>query len=242
MNTADFHPTSISHPVVDLAGAREFMTEALGFALSGSGDAWALLDNGSLAIRLVKADDGGAPPLRVELLTQDVDATVNQLGTRPEVGARGELGWPSPDRCEVALDVGGWLTLVVFRVYDEDERGVLPKAAPSSTGYPPKSCEITSLVTHKRFVEAALAGRKTQQRRDGLYAYPNETFTLDDVLFRVTAVERQRLGDITEDDARREGFPGLGAYKDLILRMHAGMPWDEEALVWVHSFERVSGA
>jgi hypothetical protein len=25
-------------------------------------------------------------------------------------------------------------------------------------------------------------------------------------------------------------------YKDIILRMHAGMAWDEDSLVWVHSF------
>lgn len=105
--------------------------------------------------------------------------------------------------------------------------------------FPEKSCEIDSLVTHARFVRAAIAGEKTQQRRDGLYAYPGETFEIDGVGFRVTSVERQKLGDISEDEARREGFSDLKAYRDLILRMHSGMAWDGEALVWVHTFERV---
>jgi len=45
--------------------------------------------------------------------------------------------------------------------------------------FPEKTCDITRLVTHPKLVEAVLAGRKTQQRRDGVYAYPNETFELE---------------------------------------------------------------
>ncbi|MGZ8250054.1 ASCH domain-containing protein, partial [Methylomagnum sp.] len=90
-----------------------------------------------------------------------------------------------------------------------------------------------------RLVEATKTGQKTQQRRDGLYAYPGETFELDGVAFTVTEVERRRLGDMTEADAQAEGYPNLAVYKDLILKMHAGMTWDEEHLVWVHHFQRV---
>ena len=42
--------------------------------------------------------------------------------------------------------------------------------------FPEKTCEIDSLVTHAKLVEAAIAGRKTQQRRNGIYAYPGEAF------------------------------------------------------------------
>ncbi len=104
--------------------------------------------------------------------------------------------------------------------------------------YPPKTCEIESLIRHPRLVEAAKAGSKTQQRRDGIYAYPGETFELDGVGFVITAVERRSLGEMTEEDARAEGYPSLEAYRDLILKMHAGMAWDENHLVWVHSFRR----
>jgi hypothetical protein len=87
-------------------------------------------------------------------------------------------------------------------------------------------------------VETAKAGLKTQQRRDGIYAYPGETFELDGVSFVVTAVERRSLGEMTEDDARAEGYPNLEAYRELILKMHPGMAWDESHWVWVHCFER----
>ncbi len=107
-----------------------------------------------------------------------------------------------------------------------------------NSNYPEKTCEISRLVTHPKLVAAAIAGSKTQQRRDGLYAYPDETFDLDGILFTVTSVERQRLGDMTEADARAEGYPSLEMYKHIILSMHANMTWNEDGLVWVHSFKR----
>jgi len=106
--------------------------------------------------------------------------------------------------------------------------------------YPEKSCEINRLVTHPKLVESALAGTKTQQRRDGIYAYPGETFMLEESEFTVTAVERKTLGDMTEADAAAEGYPNLDAYKTLILRMHPGMEWDESHLLWVHIFQKTS--
>lgn len=110
----------------------------------------------------------------------------------------------------------------------------------SGNAYPPKNCEIDRLVRHPRLVEAAKAGLKTQQRRDGIYAYPGETFELEGVGFVIAAVERRRLGDMTEEDAKAEGYPSLDAYRDLILKMHAGMTWDESHLVWVHSFQKTA--
>ena len=105
--------------------------------------------------------------------------------------------------------------------------------------YPKKTCEIDGLVRHAKLVKAALAGTKTQQRRDGVYAYPGEEFSLAGTSFRVSSLTRERLGDMTEDDARAEGYPDLEAYKSLILRMHRGMEWDSEHLVWVHTFHQV---
>lgn len=101
---------------------------------------------------------------------------------------------------------------------------------------PEKTCSIDRLVTHSKLKEAVLSGRKTQQRRDGVYGWPGETFELDGKVFVVTDLKRQRLGDMTEEEARAEGYPSLEMYKDIILKMHAGMTWNDEALVWVHSF------
>lgn len=110
----------------------------------------------------------------------------------------------------------------------------------TDTQYPEKTCEIDRLVTHERLVDAALAGRKTQQRRNGVYGYPGESFQLGGENFVITSLTRQKLGEMTEDDAQAEGFPSLQSYKDLIIRMHAGMEWNESHPVWVHSFSKQS--
>lgn len=109
------------------------------------------------------------------------------------------------------------------------------------TEYPEKTCELKSLVTHKRLVEAAVAGRKTQQRRNGVYGYPGERFDLDGTTFEVTRLFRETLGAMDDATAQAEGYPDLAAYKDLILRMHKGMEWDGSAQVWVHEFQRTVG-
>jgi len=110
----------------------------------------------------------------------------------------------------------------------------------TETTYPEKSCEIDRLVTHPKLVASALAGTKTQQRRDGIYAYPGETFELDGVEFTVTALDRESLGDMGDAEAQAEGYPNMAMYKDIILRMHAGMEWDEGHLVWVHKFAKTA--
>ena len=107
------------------------------------------------------------------------------------------------------------------------------------TDLPEKTCGIERLVTHPKLVEAALSGRKTQQRRDGVYAYPNETFTLEGQEFIVTDLTRETIGDMTDTEAQAEGYPSLEMYKNLILKMHKGMEWDESAPVWVHHFKRI---
>ena len=85
---------------------------------------------------------------------------------------------------------------------------------------------------------AALAGGKTEQRRDGIYAYPGEAFELAGVPFIVTALKRQKPGDMSDAEAKAEGYESLEAYKSLILRMHKGMQWKNDARVWVHCFQR----
>jgi len=111
-------------------------------------------------------------------------------------------------------------------------------ASPMNNNYPEKTCEISRLVTHPRLVAATLSGTKTQQRRDGLYAYPNETFELEGIPFVVTSVERHTLGEMTDADAKAEGYPDLASYKQVILQMHKGMTWNESGVVWVHTFKR----
>jgi hypothetical protein len=109
------------------------------------------------------------------------------------------------------------------------------------TTNPTKTCSIERLITHPKLVTAAKAGLKTQQRRDGVYGWPGEEFELEGVNFVITDLSRQSLGDMTDDHAKAEGYPNLDMYKDIILKMHAGMTWNAESLVWVHTFAIKAG-
>ncbi len=108
------------------------------------------------------------------------------------------------------------------------------------TEFPEKTCTLDRLVRQKRLVEAVLSGQKTEQRRDGVYGYPGESFELEGRTFEIVSLTHDRLGDVGEDEARAEGFESLEQYKSLIVRMHRGMEWDPEHLVWVHRFREVS--
>lgn len=105
--------------------------------------------------------------------------------------------------------------------------------------YPEKTCQIDRLICQPKLIEATLAGRKRQQRRDGIYAYPGEKFALQGINFVIETVVRQKLGDMTEADAQAEGYPNLEAYREMIIKMHPGMQWNDDHPVWVHTFRQV---
>lgn len=107
------------------------------------------------------------------------------------------------------------------------------------TDYPQKTCSIDRLVTHEKLVAAAISGGKTQQRRAGVYGYPGETFDLEGEEFTIVDLRQESLGNMTEADAHREGYPNLEVYRELILRMHPGMDWDGDFPVWVHEFSKL---
>lgn len=104
---------------------------------------------------------------------------------------------------------------------------------------PPKSCSIEKLVTMESDVKKVLAGEKTATRRNGRYADPGEIMTLEGHQFVVDRVYSQSLGELTDDDARREGYPTVEEYKQSILAYHPGMPWLPQMRVWVHEFRPV---
>lgn len=105
--------------------------------------------------------------------------------------------------------------------------------------FPEKTCTIDRLVTSPKLVSAALNGSKTQQRRAGVYGYPEETFVLDEVTFVIDDLRAEKLGDMTDATAQSEGYADLEEYRESILGIHPGMTWDDKYAVWVHEFSRV---
>ncbi|NSL52818.1 ASCH domain-containing protein [Calidifontibacillus erzurumensis] len=104
---------------------------------------------------------------------------------------------------------------------------------------PPKTCTIDRLVTVPEDIEKVLRGQKTAQRRNGRYADVGEIMTLEGKNFVVEKVYSQSLGELTDEDARQEGYANLEEYKQAILSMHPGMPWLPQMRVWVHEFRPV---
>lgn len=102
--------------------------------------------------------------------------------------------------------------------------------------------DISRLVTTPKQVEQALAGIKTQQRRENCFGEPGMQFEMGGQKFKLVRVENQRLGDLTDLDAQREGFPDLKSYQEFIFKIHgdgAGSNWDPDSRCWMHEFRLI---
>jgi hypothetical protein len=101
---------------------------------------------------------------------------------------------------------------------------------------PPKTCSIERLVTVQPDVDKVIAGIKTATRRNGRYADVGEIMELQGYRYLVDKVYSQSLGELTEENAKQEGFANVEEYKQSILSFHPGMPWLPHMRVWVHEF------
>lgn len=104
---------------------------------------------------------------------------------------------------------------------------------------PKKTCTIEKLVTIPEDIEKVLNGKKTATRRNGIYADIGEVMVLKGKQFKVEHIYAQKLGEVTDEDARTEGYENLAAYKEAILSIHPGMRWVPKMKVWVHEYTPV---
>jgi hypothetical protein len=88
---------------------------------------------------------------------------------------------------------------------------------------------------NERTIEAVAAGEVTQIHRGQQYAEEGDTFELDGQQFEVVDVTERTLGDMTDEDARREGSPDLESYKQRLVRVHGGdFEWSDDDEVVRH--------
>lgn len=57
---------------------------------------------------------------------------------------------------------------------------------------------------------------------------------------RVTDLREEFLGQITDEDARKEGYPHIPAYKKAFKWIYGS--WDPHQIVWVVDFEKITKA
>jgi hypothetical protein len=83
------------------------------------------------------------------------------------------------------------------------------------------------------------AGEVSQLHRGHAYAEEGDTFEIDSERFEVVEVTERTLGDMTDEDARREGSADLEAYRERLERVHGEFEWDDDSEVVRHRFEPV---
>ncbi|MFA9428141.1 ASCH domain-containing protein [Natronorubrum sp. A-ect3] len=96
--------------------------------------------------------------------------------------------------------------------------------------------DASDLLPAPRLRTAALEGDVTQLHRGDKHASEGDTFEIDDTTFEVVDVTEERLGELTDEDARAEGSPDLESYKRRIERTH-DTEWDDDKTAVLHRFE-----
>ena len=104
---------------------------------------------------------------------------------------------------------------------------------------------VYPLLFKPEHVGLILSGRKTQTRRvwkksrakvGAVHKAKTALFSPDHfALIRITGLRRERLGDITLEDVRREGYDTLEEFKEVWIRINKS--WNQELEVYVVSFE-----
>ena len=99
-----------------------------------------------------------------------------------------------------------------------------------------------ALLPNDRVKDAVQDGEITQLSRGAAnrYAEAGDTFVLAEDRFEVTSVDERTLGDLTDDDAQREGSSSLSAYKKRMEHVHPGdFEWDDTSPIVTYRFEPV---
>ncbi|WP_135663993.1 ASCH domain-containing protein [Halorhabdus rudnickae] len=99
--------------------------------------------------------------------------------------------------------------------------------------------DVEDILPGGHLTEQALSGDVTQIHRGQAYAEEGDTFEIEDTTFEVTDVTHRMLGDLTDEDAQREGSPDLDHYRQRLQHAHDNFEWDDDSEVVRHRFEQV---
>ena len=99
--------------------------------------------------------------------------------------------------------------------------------------------EPDTLLPSPRMRQQALEGDVTQIHRGQSYAEEGDQFSIEGTTFEIVEISDRTLGEMTDEDARKEGVEDLEAYKQLLERAHDNFEWDGDSEVVLHRFERI---
>jgi|SRR5699024_8315770 len=100
-----------------------------------------------------------------------------------------------------------------------------------------KNFDISQLITRDDMITKVKEGKKTAVRRNNRYGNVGDTFQIANQTYELVRVYEQYLGDVTEANAKEEGFENLDAYKESITSIHDNAVWVPKLVVWVHEFQ-----
>ena len=98
--------------------------------------------------------------------------------------------------------------------------------------------DADELLPSERMRTGAAEGDVTQVHRGHRYADEGDTFAVDGEPFEVVEVTERTLGDLTDGDAREEGFDDLEEYRRMLNHAHEHFEWHDDSEVVLHRFER----
>jgi hypothetical protein len=99
------------------------------------------------------------------------------------------------------------------------------------------------MMFNKDLLEMVLSGRKTQTRRrhkhplkeKQKYVVKRNWYKNTEQYIQIKKVYPQKLGDVTQEEARKEGFSGLDEFREAWIRINGS--WDPDMVVTVYEFE-----
>ncbi len=98
----------------------------------------------------------------------------------------------------------------------------------------PEKYDINKLVTIEESINKITSGEKVSERRNDRYADEGDEVILAGHLFIVEKVFPQFLKNMTEQDAKDEGYASLAEYKEALTSIHKAAVWDPDQLIWAH--------
>lgn len=100
--------------------------------------------------------------------------------------------------------------------------------------------ELKNIITREEDIEKVKKELKTAVRRSNRFGDVGDEWELEGTTLRLEKVYQQKLKDVTEEQARQEGYESLEAYKKAINQIHEEAVWHSDLTVWVHEFKIVS--
>ena len=95
----------------------------------------------------------------------------------------------------------------------------------------------------RELLDLVIQGKKTQTRRrhknllkeKQKYVIKKNWYKNTEHYIRITKVYSQKLGDVSEEEAHKEGFSSIEEFRDAWIKINGS--WDSDIVVTVYEFE-----